>query len=169
MEIQNFLFRLKTLFRQKNKPCHSKSISLRETFKKRVLVVSSKTPYVTYTMIYWKLIIFDFCCGLCTFIASQTPEQDIDIQTFHNRQKQFVIFARFGIDFLWNFEQSIWKHVYFFIAALVFLNMATLTKHRILQYESYFFIFALSWILQKEHRKNPGTPSERQTVAQKRP
>ena len=30
-----------------------------------------------------------------------------------------------------------------FIAVLVFLSMATLTKHLILSYESYFFIFAL--------------------------
>ena len=33
------------------------------------------------------------------------------------------------------------KNGVFFTAALVFFNMATLTKHYILQYESYFFIF----------------------------
>ena len=46
---------------------------------------------------------------------------------------------------------------YLFTPSLVFLNMATLTKHRILRYESYFFIF-LSFVFfskktSKKHSK----------------
>ena len=44
--------------------------------------------------------------------------------------------------------------MYFFIAALVFLNMATRTKHRILRYESYFFIFCIFMFFLRKHRKN---------------
>ena len=35
------------------------------------------------------------------------------------------------------------KHMHVFTASLVFLNKATLTKHGILRYESYFFIFCV--------------------------
>ena len=45
------------------------------------------------------------------------------------------------------------KDAHFFIAALVFLIMATLTKHRILRYESYFFIFRVFAFFLKKHRK----------------
>ena len=46
------------------------------------------------------------------------------------------------------------KTMHAFTAALVFLSMATLTKHRILRYESYFFIFRVFVFLIKKHRKN---------------
>ena len=66
-----------------------------------------------------------------------------------------LIFPRFVIDFPRKIDEtSIKNHVYFFIAAFVFLNMATLTKHRILRYESYFFIFCVLRFLIKKHRKN---------------
>ena len=35
------------------------------------------------------------------------------------------------------------KHMHVFTASLVFLNKATLTKHGILRYESYFFILCV--------------------------
>ena len=43
--------------------------------------------------------------------------------------------------------------MYFFIASLLFLNMATLTKHRILRYESYFSIFCVFAFFPKKHQK----------------
>ena len=46
------------------------------------------------------------------------------------------------------------KDMYFCIAALAFLNMATLTKHRILRYESYFFIFCVFVFFLKSPRTN---------------
>ena len=36
--------------------------------------------------------------------------------------------------------------------ACIFLNIATLTKHRILRYESYFFIFCVCMFFLKKHR-----------------
>ena len=44
--------------------------------------------------------------------------------------------------------------MYFFTSSLVFLTMVTLTKHRILRYESYFLIFRVFVFLIKKHRKN---------------
>ena len=41
----------------------------------------------------------------------------------------------------------------FFAAARAFLNMATLTKHRILHIESYFVIFRVFVFFVKKHRK----------------
>ena len=46
------------------------------------------------------------------------------------------------------------KTMRFFASSLVFFNMATLTKHCILQYESYFFIFRVFVIFTKKHGKN---------------
>ena len=46
------------------------------------------------------------------------------------------------------------KTMHFFSASLVFLNMATLTKHCILRYESYFFIFRVLAFFLEKHRKN---------------
>ena len=43
------------------------------------------------------------------------------------------------------------KRMHVFAAALVFLSMATLTKHRILRCESYFFIFLLFVFFQKKN------------------
>ena len=45
------------------------------------------------------------------------------------------------------------KTMRFFTSSLVFFNMATLTKHYILQYESYFFIFRVFAFFLKKHRK----------------
>ena len=54
----------------------------------------------------------------------------------------FKLFARFFIDFSRkNDGKSMRKTMHLFSASLVFLNMATLTKHCILRYESYFFSF----------------------------
>ena len=53
-----------------------------------------------------------------------------------------ALFARFSVDFSRKIdEKSMKKTMRFFASSLVFFNMATLTKHCILQYESYFFIF----------------------------
>ena len=43
---------------------------------------------------------------------------------------------------------------YFFSPFVVFCNMATLTKHCILQYESYFFIFRIFAFLSENSLKN---------------
>ncbi len=53
-----------------------------------------------------------------------------------------TLFARFSVDFSRKIdEKSMKKTMRFFASSLVFFNMATLTKHCILHYESYFFIF----------------------------
>ena len=44
--------------------------------------------------------------------------------------------------------------MHFFSAALAFLSMATLTKHHILRYESYFFVFCVFVYFTKKQRKN---------------
>ena len=49
----------------------------------------------------------------------------------------FSVFSR-KID-----EKSMEKTIHVFTASLVFLNMATLTKHCILRYESYFAVFGV--------------------------
>ena len=48
------------------------------------------------------------------------------------------------------------KTMHLFSASLVFLNMATLTKHCILRYESYFFSFCVFafFFFREKHRKN---------------
>ena len=64
-------------------------------------------------------------------------------------------FARFFIDFSRKIDEtSMKKTMHFFSASLVFLNMATLTKHCILRYESYFFIFCVFAFFLEKHRKN---------------
>ena len=66
----------------------------------------------------------------------------------------FVIFARFFIDFSRKIDEtSTKKRMHFFTAALVFFNMATLTKYCKKQYESYFFIFCVFVFFLKKHRK----------------
>ena len=44
--------------------------------------------------------------------------------------------------------------MYVFTSARVFFKLATLTKHCILRYESYFFIFRVFVIFTKKHGKN---------------
>ena len=46
------------------------------------------------------------------------------------------------------------KTMCFFASSLVFFNMATFTKHNILQYESYFFIFRVFPFFSKKTSKN---------------
>ena len=46
------------------------------------------------------------------------------------------------------------KTIQFFTASLVFFNMATLTKHRILRCETYFFNFLCFVFFSKQRRKN---------------
>ena len=66
-----------------------------------------------------------------------------------------ALFARFSVDFSRKIdEKSMKKTMRFFASSLVFFNMATLTKHCILQYESYFFIFRVFVIFTKKHGKN---------------
>ena len=60
----------------------------------------------------------------------------------------------FCIDFSSIFnEKSMKKTTHCFIVVLAFLNMATLAKHRILQCESYFFIFRVYVLFLKKRRK----------------
>ena len=52
-----------------------------------------------------------------------------------------ALFARFSVDFSRKIdEKSMKKTMRFFPSSLVFFNMATLTKHRILRYESYLLV-----------------------------
>ena len=67
----------------------------------------------------------------------------------------FRLFARFFTDLSRKIdEKSMKKTMHFSIASLVFLSMATLTKYRILRYESYFSIFCDSLFFLKKHQKN---------------
>ena len=67
----------------------------------------------------------------------------------------FRLFARFVIDFSRKIDAKLVKKtMHLFSASLVFLNMATLTKHCILRYESYFFIFCVFAFFLEKHRKN---------------
>ena len=53
-----------------------------------------------------------------------------------------MLLARFSVDFSRKIdEKSMKKTMRFFTSSLVFFNMATLTTHCIVQYESYFFMF----------------------------
>ena len=66
-----------------------------------------------------------------------------------------TLFARIFIDFSRKIdEKSMKKTRCFFTSPLVFFNMATLTKHCILQYESYFFIFRVFAFFSKKTSKN---------------
>ena len=66
-----------------------------------------------------------------------------------------ALFARFSVDFSRKIdEKSMKKTMRFFASSLVFFNMATLTKHCILQYESYFFIFRVFAFFLKKSSKN---------------
>ena len=66
-----------------------------------------------------------------------------------------TLFARFFVDFSRKIdEKSMKKTMRFFASSLVFFNMATLTKHYILQYESYFFIFRVFAFFLKKSSKN---------------
>ena len=66
-----------------------------------------------------------------------------------------ALFARFSVDFSRKIdEKSMKKTMRFFTSSLVFFNMATLTKHCILQYESYFFIFRVFAFFLKKTSKN---------------
>ena len=73
------------------------------------------------------------------------PKNDfptVDFCRFLCTRPFFTLLARLCIDFWRKInEKSIEKTMHVFTAALVFLSMATLTKHRILRYESYFFMF----------------------------
>ena len=78
----------------------------------------------------------DFCRCLCTKLF-------------------FEHFARFCIVLSRRIDGNLMKKtMHFFIEALAFLNMATLTIHRILRYESYFFIFGVLYVFhQKKNKK----------------
>ena len=66
----------------------------------------------------------------------------------------FTLLARFSVDFSRKIdEKSMKKTMRFFASSLVFFNMATLTKHYILQYESYFFSFRVFAFFPKKRRK----------------
>ena len=66
-----------------------------------------------------------------------------------------TLLARFSVDFSRKIdEKSMEKMMCFFTSSLVFFNMATLTKHYILQYESYFFIFRVFVFFSKKTSKN---------------
>ena len=65
-----------------------------------------------------------------------------------------MIFAWFCIKFSRKIAEHLMESLmYFFTSSLDFLNMVTLTKHRILRYESYFFSFLLFVLFSK--KKHP--------------
>ena len=66
-----------------------------------------------------------------------------------------MIFAWFWIKFSRKIAEHLMESLmYFFTSSLDFLNMVTLTKHRILRYESYFPIFWICvFFFLKYHRK----------------
>ena len=69
---------------------------------------------------------------------------NMNVRQFLCTNTVFTQFARFCIDFpRKNDEKSKTKRYILFTANLVFFNIATLTKHCILQYESHFFIFCV--------------------------
>ena len=69
---------------------------------------------------------------------------NVDFPRFLCARPLFRLCARFVPVFFaknqWKFNE---KTMYFFTVSLVFLNVATLTKHCILRYESYFSIFCV--------------------------
>ena len=87
-----------------------------------------------------------------------------------------LIFSRF-----WMKNQ--WKNICFFSSPpRIFSNMATLTKHCILRYESYFFVFWVFYFFfeksmkktienftcQKSRKMTPGGPQNRSKIVKKR-
>ena len=82
----------------------------------------------------------------------------------------FTLFARFFVDFSRKIdEKSMKKTMRFFASSLVFFNMATLTKHRILRYESYFFIFRVFVFFSKKKRLKTCSKIETTFFPQKSP
>ena len=66
----------------------------------------------------------------------------------------FTLFARFSVDFSRKTDgKSMEKTMCFFVSSLVFFSMATLTKHCILECESYFFIFRVFVFFSKKNVK----------------
>ena len=66
-----------------------------------------------------------------------------------------MIFAWFWIKFSRKIAEHLMESLmYFFTSSLDFLNMVTLTKHRILRYESYFFIFWICVFISKISSKS---------------
>ena len=69
---------------------------------------------------------------------------NVNFLRFLRAKPLFNLFARFFLFFSRKIdEKSMKKTIHVFTASLVFLNMATLTKHCILRYESYFAIFGV--------------------------
>jgi len=65
-----------------------------------------------------------------------------------------AVFLDFSFDFGWIFLSNIMgKNCCFFHVSVFFSNLATLTKHCILQVRSYFFIFQVFAFLEKHGRK----------------
>ena len=79
---------------------------------------------------------------------------NMDFCCFFRARLFLVLWTRFFIKFRRKIdEKSMKKSMHFFIAVLVFMSMATLTKHRILQCESYFSIFRVFVFFLKKRRK----------------
>ena len=69
---------------------------------------------------------------------------DVVFLTFFVQKSVLPVFSGFCIDFSRKIHENVMNTSrYIFTPSLVFLKMATLTKHGILRYESYFFIFLL--------------------------
>ena len=86
------------------------------------------------------------------FVKKTRSERGVFVD-FCAQSHCLCFFHDFRFDLSLNIEEkSKKKDMYFFIAALVFLNMATLTKHRILRYESKFFIFRVLRFFTKMHQ-----------------
>ena len=91
------------------------------------------------------------------------------LSRFFCTQPFVVFFARFCFDFSQKSNEiTIKKEIYCFIAALVFLNMATFTKHRILRYEATFCFLSVFRIFVKNVEKMPPKFKD-QFVSQKSP
>ena len=79
---------------------------------------------------------------------------NVNFLRFLRAKPLFNLFARFFLFFSRKIdEKSMKKTIHVFTASLVFLNMATLTKHCILRYESYFLIFRICAFFAKKTSK----------------
>ena len=103
------------------------------------------------------------------FVAKKSGSTE-DSESIFVASDDFLIFSLFFSSIF--LEKLIEKMTYFLSAALVFFNMATITKHCNLHIESYIFIFCVfafllkklvknrlkTWIPKKHRKMSPGGP-----------
>ena len=79
---------------------------------------------------------------------------DVLFLTFYVQISVLPVFLGFCIDFSQKINENVMKTSrYIFTPSLALLNMATLTKHRILRYESHFFCVILHFPSPKTSNK----------------